>query len=215
MSILNWFKSIFTPADPQPVAETGGTFPDPSTMPGYSVFIATYGQTKVYKCNLSDTIYWTGKADVDADGSPHAYHPRDTPGLDALECAGHPGNWYGIVTRNGIPVIQGCIDPAPGFYVSPTSSVRDYNRHESDPFRYHNAETQPYCVIPGGFPIKGLLGKRCRVEYNGKSVDGIVADVGPEHKIGEISIAMAKLLGIPESPRHGGVPSGVTYTIFL
>lgn len=39
-----------------------------------------------------------------------------------------------------------------------------------------------------------------------------MADIGPHP--GEGSIAMADALGIPSSPKHGGVDSGVTYVAF-
>jgi hypothetical protein len=55
-------------------------------------------------------------------GAAHAYLPSDAPGLDFWENAGQPGNWWGIVTDNGLPngnpVIQTANDPAPGFYIS-------------------------------------------------------------------------------------------------
>ena len=64
---------------------------------------------------------------IDADGALRAYHPDDASGLDRLDHAGAPGNWWGIVTDDGTPggepVVQGDGDPAPGFYVSQTSLV--------------------------------------------------------------------------------------------
>jgi RecA/RadA recombinase len=49
---------------------------------------------------------------------------------------------------------------------------------------------------------------------NGKIVNAIYADVGPSNKIGEGSIALAEALGIPSSPRTGGVSSGIMYVVF-
>ena len=52
---------------------------------------------------------------IDADGSPHAYHPDGRSGLDYLSNAGRPGNWWALVTHNGKPsgkpVIQKRNDP--------------------------------------------------------------------------------------------------------
>ena len=47
--------------------------------------------------------------------------------------------------------------------------------------------------------------------YKNKTIDAVVADVSGGNDIGEMSIAAAQLLGIPSSPRHGGVDSGVTF----
>ena len=38
--------------------------------------------------------------------------------------------------------------------------------------------------------------------------------MGPEGKIGEGSMALAESLGIPSSPRTGGVPNDVIYVVF-
>ena len=47
------------------------------------------------------TLYWTCPLMVDADGSPHAYHPDGSPpGLDYLANAGSPGNWWGIACNS-------------------------------------------------------------------------------------------------------------------
>lgn len=42
----------------------------------------------------------------------------------------------------------------------------------------------------------------------------IVADIGPKDQLGEGSIALAEALGIPSSPRTGGVKSNVAYGVF-
>jgi len=44
-------------------------------------------------------------------------------------------------------------------------------------------------------------------------VDALYGDVGPNGEIGEISIALAAALCIPSSPRNGGGPDGVTFTV--
>jgi Fungal chitosanase of glycosyl hydrolase group 75 len=87
--------------------------------------LKSFGTTTVYR--TQNTVNCAkGKLGIDADGSPHAYHPNGSPpGLDYLANAGKPGNWYGIVTDNqkasGNPVVQGSSDPAPGFYISSTA----------------------------------------------------------------------------------------------
>jgi hypothetical protein len=75
---------------------------------------------------------------------------------------------------------------------------------------YLNADLDKYIVLPpqlfaGVKPM--VLG--CKVEVlnltNGLYTDAVVGDQGPSLKIGEMSIATAKALGIPSSPTTGGV----------
>jgi hypothetical protein len=162
-------------------------------------------------------VHFTAAGRIDADGAIRAYHPDNKRGLDDLRNAGGPGNWYGIVTdRTGKPFVQGPQDPAPGFYVSATA-YQWAGRAPSDPRRYVDSETIPYVVVS---PLirnaaKGIvLGCKARISYNGRSVDAVVADIGPRKKIGELSIAAAKALGFPSSPRTGGVDSGVRYELW-
>jgi hypothetical protein len=165
----------------------------------------------------SGRVHFTAPGRIDADGAYRAYHPDNKSGLDDLRNAGGPGNWYGIVCdRNGKPFIQGANDPAPGFYVSATA-YQWPGRAPSEPLRYVDAESVPYVVVS---PLirnaaSGIvLGCKARISYNGRSVDAVVADIGPRKKIGELSIAAARALGFPSSPRTGGVESGVTYELW-
>lgn len=142
-----------------------------------------------------------------SDGAYRAYHPDNRSGLDDLRNAGGPGNWYGVVTgADGRPIVQTSNDPAPGFHVSATSyEWPEFGKN--DPRRYVDAEHVPYIVVS---PLirnaaKGVvLGCKARVHCNGKSVDAVVADIGPRKKIGELSIAAAAAVGIPPSARAGG-----------
>lgn len=154
-------------------------------------------------------VHLLADADIDADGSPHAYNPRSAMGLDNLFNAGHEGNWFGIATnRNGVPFIQLQSDPAPGFYVS-TTAYKWMQYPANDPRRYVDSETVPFIVVEDFIRrrAKGVvLGCKARITNttNGKSVDAVVADLGPLYKIGEISMAAAKAIGIPWSARTGG-----------
>jgi len=163
-------------------------------------------------------FFFRSKLAIDADGSPHAYNPQNT-GLDDLSHAGRPGNWWGIVTRNGKPsgrpVIQKRSDPAPGYYVSQTS-LSDYNKSPFDPAAYVNSETIPYIVLPTTKSFGAVLGDFA-VVYNLKNKRFAYAiyadqDVG----LGEGSIALAKRLGIKSSPRTGGTGSNenLLYLVF-
>jgi hypothetical protein len=167
-----------------------------------------------------DVIYWTAGLAIDADGSPHAYHPDSALGLDRLANAGHPGNWWGVVTDNGKasgpPVIQSLDDPAPGYFIS-TTSLEDWSRDWNDPARQVNAETIPFIVLPANLPdVYHRLGDFAVVVNlaNGKKAGAIVADIGPTDHIGEASIALAQALDIPSDPRTGGASADILVVVF-
>ena len=181
--------------------------------------IATINRTEVMYDSLTNVLHWTAGMNIDADGSPRAYHPVSDSGADALANAGHAGNWWGIVTdKYGKPLIQGKDDPAPGFYISCTALV-DRTKNDTDCARYVNADSIPYVVIPANAEIRryARMGDIARVKNlrNGKSSYAICADVGPKDKIGEGSVFLAQQLGINASPRTGGVRDSVSCTIFI
>jgi hypothetical protein len=164
-----------------------------------------------------DCLCWASGFAVDADGSPRAYAPAHSGlvGLDALGNAGGPGNWYGVVTRDGEPVVQGPGDPCPGYLVSATALV-DPSKSDTDPRRYVDSETVPYISIPPELLHRGCrMGDLATVVYKERAVGAVLADVGPRGKLGEGSIALATALGIPNSPRNGGVNGdGVYWVLF-
>ena len=160
---------------------------------------------------------------MDADGSPRAYHP-DGPNAGALDYtanAGKPGNWYGIVTdtghSDGNPIVQGAADPAPGFYISPTS-LHDATKPSRDPARYVDAATVPYFVLaPEARQKFNVALGDLAIVANGKRgllVPAIFADVGPHGKLGEGSVSLATQLAINPSARHGGTSADVVYLVF-
>lgn len=166
-------------------------------------------------------VSWTSGMNIDADGAPMAYSPvlSNLPSLDALANAGHPDNWWGIVTKNGKPtgepVVQGPTNPAPGYYVSPTS-LCDRSKSVGDPLRYVDSSSFPYISVPPELIHKCVhIGDVVIVKYGEAWSPAVVADVGPHGKIGEGSIALAKALGIPSNARHGGVDKGVAFTIYI
>jgi hypothetical protein len=66
----------------------------------------------------------------------------------------------------------------------------------------------PYIVVPLLIVQRtaGVVrGCKARVTYRGRSVDAVVADCDPSSKVGQLSIAAAWSLGIPECPRSGGI----------
>jgi len=177
----------------------------------------------VFRMTSDRSIVFQAGMEIDADGAYRAYHPPpDTGlGLDNLHNAGEPGNWFGVVTDNGRsdgrPIVQRSDDPAPGFLVSSTA-LEDPARDRTDPRRYLDAETIPYIVLPGHMAVGASLGDFATVvnRRNARSVGAICGDIGPRNKIGEASIATAKAIGIPESPRTGGISAKIVlYLIFV
>jgi hypothetical protein len=156
---------------------------------------------------------------IDADGAPHAYHPQPGKGLDYLGNAGKSGDWWALVTDDGTsagkPLVQKEGDPAPGFYIS-TTTLQDKTRAVHDPLRYVDAEHIPFFVLPGKFKFGARLGDLGIAinTRNGLVCGCIHADNGPSGKIGEGSIALATKLGIPGSPKNGGVAHGIVYVVF-
>ena len=169
--------------------------------------LATINGKPIVQAEDGSITFW-GEACVDADGSPRAYGPYGQ-GLDHLDNAGHPGNWWGIVTDSeGYPVLQGERDPAPGYYVS-TTSLQNSQFPRTDPRRYIDSEQIAFIVVPG--PVaraaKGIvLGCRAEITHadTGKTIGAIVADLGPASHLGEMSIAAAKALGLNPDPKTGG-----------
>jgi hypothetical protein len=165
-------------------------------------------------------FYISGMA-IDADGAPKAYHPDGRSGLDALANAGHPGNWWALVTDNGDPsgnpVIQQANDPAPGFYISMTS-LQDKTKDVRDPHRYVDSTVIPYIVLPSAVTRKtrAKLGDFAVVvnKKTWKTAYAIFADGGPPNKLGEGSMALADALDIPSNPRRGGASGDVIYVVF-
>jgi hypothetical protein len=162
-------------------------------------------------------ILFTAGMTIDADGAPNAYAPHNR-GLDLTANARGAQGWVALVTnKNGRPVIQKS-GPYRGYYVSTTSLEHDNIRDRRNPKRYIDARTVPYIALPPDFARTfGIhLGDLAVVlnQENGRTAYAIFADVGPEGRIGEGSIALAKALGIPANPRHDGVEDGITYLIF-
>jgi hypothetical protein len=86
---------------------------------------------------------------------------------------------------------------------SPNTSLRYTDKSSLNP------QKVVYAVIPPGFPAK--LGDFISISYKGKTIYGVVGDIGPKGIVGECSMACAKSLGIPSSPISGGANGGVTY----
>jgi len=205
--VVSSFLSGLSAAPPPP--------PPPPVEP--PEFLLEIGYAKLF--SIGTTIVFQSGMQIDADGSPQAYHPTSSKGLDALGNAGRPGNWWGIATSNGKasgkPVIQGVGDPAPGFYVS-TTALEIAGFTETQQQRYINASIVPFIVLPSGFGCGTKLGDLvfCYNVETGDNNFGMFADIGPRGQIGEASIAMASSLRVPHSPRTGGTAGGIVTIIW-
>jgi len=175
-----------------------------------------------YTCVISEDddgrVHFTAGAAIDADGAngqngaPVAYRADDS-GSDALANGGMAIVSGKVVCAKSwarsIVILDSDNEPKvfPGGLIASMTRYRIPGRAESAPDAYVDAETVPYVVVP---PLivrktKGIVcGCKARISWGGKSVDCVVADLGPSDKIGEISIAAARALGLPSSPRHGG-----------
>jgi hypothetical protein len=171
-------------------------------------------------------FFFESPLSVDADGAPKAYGPHglnDT--LDNLANAGHPGNWWGLVTtKNGTPVVQNGTapkQPYAGFYISPTS-LYDLLFDEADVRRWADATKIPYIALPPahlhrtGLKI-GDLGLVINAT-NGKYTFVVFADSKSDNplkvKLGEFSICATAALDAPTSARNGSMSKGIISLIF-
>lgn len=167
----------------------------------------------------SNRVWFKADADIDADGANGqngkiAAYRVDNKGSEDLANGG-------MAIKNGkvicaqswardIVILGSDNQPKvfPGGVIASRTWYRYPNKNINDPSAYVDSETVPYIVVP---PLivqitKGIVrGCKARVTYKKKSVEAVVADLGPRNKNGEISIELARQLGINPSPRNGGL----------
>jgi hypothetical protein len=165
-------------------------------------------------------VFFTGDADIDADGAngQHGKQPAYMVGNRGSEHLANGGmtirggkvvgnsSWFRDIVICGA---DGQPREFPGGVIASKTAYRFPDMAVDDPAAYVDSETVPYIVVP---PIvrqatRGkVMGCRARATNltNGKQSWGVVADIGPRTKTGEVSIEMARRLGIPHSPRTGG-----------
>lgn len=217
---------VVTPA-PAPIPQA---MPAPAEAPCEKVLAFHCDKTNTDVWRLAGApvdqapLFFVAGLTIDADGAPNAYH-KNRIGIDYLDNAReHPnaepdaakGAWVGVVVdEEGKPVVQGPNDPCPGYYISPTS-LQDKTKALTDPRRYVDSTQVPYIVLPGGERGGAQLGDFAYVvnQANGNHAAAIFADNGPRGRIGEGSVRLAELLGIPSSPKNGGADSGVIMIVF-
>lgn len=180
-----------------------------------SIVIATVRGIQVTQDD-DDRVHWQSGAAIDADGAngqngnPFAYRHPTNDGLDDIHgSAGFPnGSWQDILVNDGSG--RPLTDGNGNAYSRTTYSWPD----RSIATRAVDATAVAYVVVNPHVRLnaKGVvIGSKAVVTYQGNSVDAVVADVSGPNDIGEISIAAAQTLGIPPSPRHGGVGRGVQF----
>lgn len=182
----------------------------------------SYEGDELYRDPSGAYSYIAGHMALDADGSPHAYHPDGKSGLDALANAGYPNKgWRSVLVVDPADSSQPYIAPS-GFFVSKTS-LHDPTPPATDPAKYVDAESIPYLVFPGNFYAIGGTGAygdlaMARNLRTGAETYAIVADGGPSKApLGEVSLKLASELGgTNPNPRDGsGMPKGpFQYLVF-
>lgn len=166
-------------------------------------------------------VHFIADADIDADGAngqngeKAAYMAGDA-GLEALANGGMQWLRGRVVEREpwfrDIVLLDAHGRPREfaGGIIASKTSYRWKGKAADDPAAYVDSATVCYIVVPPAVIQRtagAVLGCRCRVTnlLNDRAAEGMVADTGPRTKNGELSIAMAKAVGIPSSPRSGGM----------
>jgi Fungal chitosanase of glycosyl hydrolase group 75 len=181
--------------------------------------------TKTFRCAIyqdddGQRVFYTACAEIDADGAngqngnPVAYR-SDDKGLDALSsgglsidrsgkvvCSEEGSQDVAILGAGNEPVVlpDGTV-PSQTWYVIPGKKL-------NDPAAFLDATTVPYVVVPPLVvhnTVGAVRGCKARVTWKGRVLECVVGDRGGLNRVGEISIAAAAKLGIPTSPRDGGV----------
>lgn len=204
-------KLTFPWPDPQPISKLMSTL---ATIAGVTV---TQDSRK--------RVEFTAGAQIDADGAngqsviegiaKWAYK-LDNTGLEDLRNGGYPnGGWRNIFPTNGSkPVIL------PGGYMPSMTTYAWAGRTDNDPNKWVDSYGVPYIVVPPQVrrSAKGVvIGCKAIATNlkNGRTVECVVADIGPTNKIGELSIAAARALGINSNPRTGGTSEKIIkYELF-
>jgi len=175
-----------------------------------------------FSCKITEDddgrVFFTADADIDADGAnaqngaPAAYKTDDT-GTEYLANGGMKIVKGKVICAKSwardIVILDADNEPKvfPGGIIASMTWYRYPGKARNDPAAYVDSETVPYIVVP---PLviqstAGIVrGCKAQVTWQGKTVDCVVADRGPSRKVGELSIAAARALGLPFSPRNGG-----------
>lgn len=168
-----------------------------------------------------ECVSFIGDADIDADGAngQHALKPaynKDDTGSEALANGGmfrtSDGEvWFRHNWGQDIVIMNGLGQPKvfPSGIIASKTAYKFPDKTWDDPDAFLDSESVPYIVIPPQLRIMpmgvvmGCFADVTNIE-TGTRVEAMVGDIGPRTKAGEVSILLARLLGIPSSPRTGG-----------
>jgi hypothetical protein len=170
------------------------------------------GDVWVLKDWPEEAFFTIGKTATDWDGDPMAYgdkrkHKEIKP-HDYLANAGHPGNWWGVVTntrkKNGTPIEQSGVGPEQPYknYMISTTKLVDTRYAENDVRRWTDATRIPYVALPNSRRSMVKIGLKpgcyCLLVNleTMKYCFGVYADSkAAKPRMGEISKRAAELLG--------------------
>jgi|SRR5882757_8737299 len=178
------------------------------------------GFTSIATQEADGRVHFIADADVDADGA-NGQH-----GKQAAYMVGDKGSEYlangGMAMRDGkvigatswfkdIVILgkDGQPKVSPGGIIASKTAYKTPGMSKDDPAAYIDSETYPYIVVSPSTRNKAkgiVLGCLCKAtnRETGRSSFGGVVDIGPKGRNGEVSIEMARLLGLNPNPRNGG-----------
>lgn len=179
--------------------------------------------------HVDGKVEYIAGARIDADGSngvsgKQPAYARGNKGSDYLANGG-----MGTGLNGQVIIVQPwaknivILNPATGQpkqfpkgIIASKTTYRHRDKDKDDPAAYVDSETVPYVAIPPIIRtgVKGIvLGCRAFLTnlQNGKTVEAVVADIAPKNSIGELSIAAARELGIPSSPRNGSTSDRIVH----
>ena len=176
-----------------------------------------------YSCTVKQDdqgrVFFMADGDIDADGAngqnggPAAYK-SDNHGTEHLANGGMKILNGKVVCAKpwarDIVILGPDNEPKifAGGIIASTTWYRHPGKSAGDPSAYVDGEAVPYIVVPA-LIVQGTAGVvrgcKARVTWKDASVDCVVADKGPRNKIVELSIAAARAVGLPSSPRTGGI----------
>lgn len=175
-------------------------------------------------------VTFTAKASIDADGSNgitsgKAAYMVGNKGHDHLANGGMKMQGGKVVVNSSwakdiVIMSGGQPKEFPGGIIASKTTYSYPGVPKDSPAAYVDSETVPYFVVPPVIrqKVKGVV-LGCLVKAtntkNGKTSQGPVADIGPKTKIGELSMAAAKELGLDPNPRVGGTSDKIIkYEVF-
>lgn len=181
--------------------------------------ITNEGFSCVIKEDDDKRVFFKADADIDADGAngqnkAKPAYTTDNTGSELLANGGMAVVNGKVVCKYSWArdiVILGKDNEPKVFGKNVVASRTWYQKpgiSANDPNAYLDSETENYIVVPNLIiqNVDGIVrGCKARITYNGKNAWCVVGDKGPANKIGELSIAAARAVGIPSSPRTGGL----------